>query len=108
MTYINEWFVGRQAVNYPPVDAVRDLSAPGRADEAADYWVKRLKFDGPAWLIRDYLRGSGSYSTSELCDHRQNLRRLLWAWCCEIAETVGRNNLNPETVWSTTPLYLSR
>lgn len=87
MTYRNDWFDGRTAIRMPPPEAVADCSGPGRADEAVDYWVERLGFNGPAWLIRDHLAGYGAWDAAELSNHHQNLRRLFWIWCNDIRES---------------------
>lgn len=106
--YKNEWFEGRQALKCPPAKAVRDCSAPGQpADSVVAYWVNRLNFDGPAWLIRDHLSGYGAWSN--LSDHKQNLERLFWIWCCNIAEEIGdRNAITDENVNEVGFLYLTR
>lgn len=108
--FSNDWFSGRMATKNPPADAVLDCSVPGQAaDEAVDYWVNRLGFDGPSWLIREHLSGYGAWEPSDLCDHQQNLRRLLWVWCFDIVEEIGdRSSINDETVGQVCPLYLMR
>jgi hypothetical protein len=80
MTYRNFWFDGRHSRRQLPIECVCDCAGQGRRDEPVDAWVRRLEFDGPAWLIREHLRGYGAWGRSELCDHQQNLRRLLWIW----------------------------
>ena len=80
MTYRNDWFEGRQSLKTPPLDCVLDCSAQGSVDDAVEYWVNKLGFDGPAWLIREHLKGCGAWDRRELCDHQANLRRLLWIW----------------------------
>lgn len=87
MAFQNEWFNDRYAIAEPPADCVADCSAQGPVDDAVDYWVQTLRFDGPAWFIREHLQGFGAWDYAQLCDHRQNLRRLLWVWCCEIKES---------------------
>lgn len=86
MTYRNDWFEGRQAIKAPPIDCVLDCSAQGPVDNAVEFWVRKLGFGGPAWLIRQHLRGYGAWDRRELCDHQANLRRLLWVWCNDIRE----------------------
>lgn len=82
----NSWFHNRQSIQTLPDECVRDCTAPGPADEAVSYWVAKLQFDGPSWLIREHLSGYGAWDASELCDHKQNLERLLWIWACDVAE----------------------
>ena len=84
--YRNRWFQGPWALQELPAEAVADCSASGRVDDAVDFWVDRLEFDGPAWLIRRYLKGHGAWSPADLCDHQANLRRLLWIWACNCRE----------------------
>ena len=87
MTYKNEWFSGCQSVQDLPADCVADCSASGAADDAVSFWVKWLGFEGPSWAIRRHLRAYGAWDRSELCDHRQNLHRLLWVWACDCRES---------------------
>lgn len=87
MAYLNAWFSDRCAIQEPPPECVADCSAQGPVDDAVAYWVRELEFDGPAWLIRQHLRGYGAWDRSQLCNHRQNLERLLWVWCCDIRES---------------------
>ena len=111
MTYSNEWFDGPYAIKTPPIEAILDCSGPGAKDEPVEYWVNKLGFDGPAWLIRDHLEGFGAWSN--LCDHQENLRRLFWIWCNDIREAVSScgmeiKNLQPEELDGFSLLYLSR
>ena len=36
--------------------------------------------------VREILRDYGSWSEEELADHNENLSRLLWVACCDVAE----------------------
>lgn len=85
--YCNDWFEGRQAIRALPTECVSDIARPGPADEAVEHWVERLSFEGPAWLIREHLTGYGAWDRAQLCDHQQNLRRLLWVWAHDIHES---------------------
>lgn len=87
MTYRNDWFDNRTAIRTLPPECVSDCTGPGPADEAVTYWVRKLDFDGPAWLIREHLSGYGAWDRPELCDHQQNLHRLLWIWANDIRES---------------------
>lgn len=78
-----KWFVGRIAIRTLPADCIKDCSAQGAVDDAVDYWVRKLGFEAPPWLLRDYLRSFGAWDSSQLCDHQANLRRLLWSWACD-------------------------
>lgn len=81
------WFDGRMAVRSLPRQCIKDCSAPGDRDEAVDHWLKKLQLEAPPWLLRRYLRSLGAWSGQELCDHQQNLRRLLWTWACDCRES---------------------
>lgn len=86
----NEWFEDRQALKAPPLECVLDLSGAGdHPEDEIVHWVDKLQFDGPAWLIREHLKGCGAWSAHELCDHNRNRCRLLWLWCCDLAEEFG-------------------
>jgi hypothetical protein len=94
MTYINAWFNGRVAIKELPEDCISDCSQPGMdASDAVTYWVKRLQFDGPAWLIREHLKGYGAWESSELCNHKSNLRKLLWIWANDCKEDPDNGQL---------------
>jgi hypothetical protein len=86
-----KWFEGRNSIASLPAECVEDCSASGSVDDAVDYWVERLNFEAPAWLLRDHLRGCGAWDSAELCDHQANLRRLLWVWACDCSEDEGRD-----------------
>jgi len=86
-----KWFDGRQAIASLPADCVADCSASGSVDEAVDYWIKKLSFDAPPWLLRDHLQGYGAWDTAQLCDHQANLQRLLWTWACNCREDEDDN-----------------
>ena len=81
------WFSGRAAIANLPQSCVMQCSEPGvDAGEACDYWVKRLQFEAPAWLLREDLKEYGCWDEAELCDHQSNLRRFLWIWACNCRE----------------------
>lgn len=101
MTYPSDWFDQYGfAIQCPPLDCVKDCSSAGRVDEAVDHWVRKLKLTAPPWLLRRYLRRCGAWDAGELCDHEQNLRRLLWTWCCDIRESAAAGE--PDCVMSLT------
>ena len=81
--FCNLWFIDRCGQCELPPACIRDCSASGPVDEAVEYWVQRLQFDGPAWLIRRHLHRYGSWSAADLCDHQANRHRLLWIWACD-------------------------
>ena len=83
------WFKGRVSLQYLPGPCVDDCTAPGVAYEATTHWIKRLEFDAPPWLVRQYLGSCGAYEAWELCDHQANLRRLLWLWAFECKDAGG-------------------
>ena len=82
----NHWFRGPWSEGELPPECVADCSSSGPVDDAVEFWVCRLEFDGPPWLMRRHLRGYGAWSTADLCDHQANRRRLLWIWACNCRE----------------------
>ena len=84
--FINQWFNDRQMIQDLPEECIDDMRGSGRKDDAVDYWIEELEFDGPAWLIREHLSGYGAWDKKELCNHKQNLRRLLWIHGADMAE----------------------
>jgi hypothetical protein len=84
-----KWFDGRVSIAILPAECIEDCSASGSVDSAVDYWVERLNFEAPPWLLRHYLRGYGVWDSAELCDHQANLRRLLWVWAGDCSEDEG-------------------
>ena len=86
MTYRNQWFDGRNARRQLPLECICDCSGAGDRDDDVGAWVDRLEFDGPAWLFREYLRGFGCWDATDLCDHDQNKKRVLWIWACNARE----------------------
>ena len=82
----NLWFKGTWAQCELPPACIRDCSSSGAVDDAVEFWVRRLDFDGPPWLMRRHLRGYGAWSAADLCDHQANRRRWLWIWACNCRE----------------------
>jgi len=82
----NLWFMDAWAQCELPPACIRDCSSSGAVDDAVEFWVRRLEFDGPPWLMRRHLRGYGAWSAADLCDHQANRRRLLWIWACNWRE----------------------
>ncbi len=80
------WFSGRAAISRLPEECIQDCSAQGAVDDAVAYWVDRLNIEAPPWLLRDYLSGYGAWDKAQLCNHRENLERLLWVWACDCRE----------------------
>ena len=64
--FTNLWFAGPVAQCELPLACIEDCTARGDVTESVTFWVDRLAFDGPAWLIR---------------------RRLLWIWACDCRES---------------------
>lgn len=90
MPYPTTWFdAAGVAIQEPPPECVAACAAHGRVDYAVEEWVKELDLAAPPWLLRRYLRGFGAWEPDELCDHAENLKRLLWVWCCNIQESVS-------------------
>jgi hypothetical protein len=86
VTYQNQWFDGRNSRRQLPLECICDCSGAGDRDDDVGRWVDRLEFDGPAWLFRDYLKGFGCWDASDLCDHDENKKRVLWIWACNARE----------------------
>ena len=78
----NLWFMNAWAQCELPPACIRECSSSGHVDYAVEFWLNRLDFDGPPWLMRRHLRGYGAWSAADLCDHQANRRRLLWIWAC--------------------------
>ena len=78
----NLWFMEAWAQCELPPACIRDCSSSGAVDDAVEFWVRRLDFDGPPWLMRRHLKGYGAWTAADLCDHQANRRRLLWIWAC--------------------------
>ena len=96
LRFQNNWFDtehcnGLESLRQLPGECVADCSGSGAKDEAVEYWVNRLSFDAPAWLLRQHLKGYGCWDTGELCDHQQNLRRTLWIWANDVWEMPGEH-----------------
>ena len=89
MTYRNIWFEGRHSRRQLPQECICDCSGSGDRSRDVAGWVKRLEFDGPAWLFRDYLRRTGAWNERDLADHRANCERVLWLWACNCRENPG-------------------
>jgi len=89
MAFKNDWFEDRQMVQDLPQECIDDMKGPGAKDDAVAYWVEELDFDGPAWLIREHLKGYGAWDKAQLCNHQDNLQRLLWIHASDLAENPG-------------------
>ena len=73
-------------------ECIADCSGQGCVDEAVEFWVDRLNFDGPSWMFRRYLNQYGGWEASELADHNENRKRILWIWACQCWEGPGNND----------------
>jgi hypothetical protein len=76
----NNWFQNRQAIKTLPLECINDCSGRGCVDDMVEYWVRKLNFDGPSWLFREYLKEYGAWTEAQLCNHLENRRRVLWLW----------------------------
>lgn len=89
MTYKNKWFEDRVSLRQLPLECICDCSGSGERDRDVSAWVKRLNFDGPAWLFREYLKECGAWDSRDLCDHNENRKRVLWIWACNCRKYPG-------------------
>lgn len=89
------WFTQIDATGYElalgtlPGDVIDDCSAQGSVDNAVEYWVEKLNFDGPVDGVRAYLKSTGAWDDDELNDHTANRRRLLWIVACDEKENLN-------------------
>lgn len=74
------------------LDEARACSHPGQCDGDVTYLRQscaRVRNDlrrmDPAEL-RECLRHYGAWDAEELADHDENLQRVLWIACCDVAE----------------------
>lgn len=71
---------------------LKDLVACGRhgcAGGEVDFVMGKYKITGDERECRAYLRSYGAYGESELDDHQENLRRLVWLVGCGLADRDG-------------------
>ena len=87
------WFNNRTAISRLPEACIEECSMNGPVDGACEYWAERLNLEAPAWLLREYLEGFGCWTKAELCDHQDNLMRLVWLWSCDCRERGDNNYL---------------
>ena len=71
-----------------PLEAVRDCSGPGPADDAVAYWAPRIARPEActADAMRAELREYGAWDEAELADDNENWRRCVWISAGNIAE----------------------
>ena len=92
--YFSEWFDGRDCIKSLPADCIAECSATGNVDESVKYWLEKLDLEAPAWLLREHLLGYGAWDKAQLCNHKNNLERLLWTWACD-CEEYNDNDYRP-------------
>ncbi len=88
MTSIN-WFDSRNSTRQLPAECIADCSGSGDATKNVQFWVKRLDFDGPKELFKEYLKEFGAWDNEQLEDHEENRERVLWTWACNCYEEPG-------------------
>lgn len=92
-----EWFNEYGWLSRPiPQEAWEDCSAPGRNDEAVEYWVEELRFSIPPRLIpmaKAYLAGFGAWDSAELDRWEETedtecelAKHVLWLFSGDIRE----------------------
>lgn len=71
-----------------PEECVRECTAPGRVDEAVEYWQKKLEFEVPRERAIEWLLESGSWSEAELSrkDDRWLAQAVLWLGCGDVQD----------------------
>ena len=69
------------------LDALYDCGTPGQdATEAVQFVLDHWQITGDQDQCAAYLRGYGAWDDSELSDHAENLRRLVWLAGCGLRE----------------------
>ena len=84
-----KWFKNGESTRQLPPECIADCSGSGDATEAVKFWVKRLEFDGPEDLFKDYLDGFGAWDDEQLKDHNENKLRVLWLWAGYCSDDPG-------------------
>ena len=71
-----------------PEECVQDCTAPGRVDEAVEYWQKKLEFTVPRARAIEWLLESGGWSMDELSmrDDVWLAQAVLWLGCGEVQD----------------------
>ena len=77
---------GRDLVRLP-LEAIRDCSGSGRADDSVAYWCPRV-----AWLADDaalvaHLRGFGAWDDLDTASTAELRQRTLWTAACDMRES---------------------
>lgn len=77
-----------------PLEAVEDMSGPGQADEAVEYWSRQII--RPRQMTKDALRAElkeyGAWDAEQLDDDAQNWQRILWIAAGNIREEGRQGN----------------
>ena len=70
----NGWYIE----NSIPIEALEDCHHQGQCDGDVKFWVKKLNFDFPFELGKNWLREYGAWDDKELNNHEENKHRILW------------------------------
>lgn len=78
------WYIGPPF----PGDCIADLTAPGSADQAAEFWLQEMDFRTPRKLAVAWLREFGCWDDDELAamGGRDIDLRVLWLACGDIRD----------------------
>tara|TARA_R110002020_G_scaffold367847_1_gene579754 strand:+ start:848 stop:1135 length:288 start_codon:yes stop_codon:yes gene_type:complete len=69
---------GEYIENSIPVEALQDCYHQGCCDEDVSFWVKKLDFDFPVDMGKNWLKEFGAWNEKQLSDHGENKHRILW------------------------------
>ena len=82
-----DWTVTADELSPQQLEDMRDCGGAGDASEAVDYVMRVYTVTGDESDCRAMLAGCGAWDESELADHDENLRRLVWLTGCDLRET---------------------
>lgn len=71
-----------------PYECVMNCSGPGQKDESVEYWAKKLKLEIDPKKLASELKEYGAWNGTELADHDENIRRIIWIGACNIREDL--------------------
>jgi hypothetical protein len=82
------WHFGHGFSVTLPLEAIAEMSGPGPADEAVEYWSRQIIRPRQASkdAVRAELREYGAWDAEELADDGENWRRILWIAATSLAD----------------------